>query len=75
MSPGWRDCCDETVSAQGGHGCQRVYALEGVSDGLKVTAGSVIQRDDRFSTRQLPMQPAPVVSCACRRLLKFRRGR
>ncbi|STM31133.1 putative phage baseplate protein [Escherichia coli] len=20
-------CCDETVSAQGGHGCQRVYAL------------------------------------------------
>ena len=39
---------------------------EGVSDGLKVTAGSVIQRDDLFSTRQLPMQPAPVVSCACR---------
>ncbi len=40
---------------------------EGVaSDGLKVTAGSVISAMTWFSTRQLPMQPAPVVSCACR---------
>lgn len=34
-------------------------------------AGSVIQRDDWFSTRQMPMQPAPVVSCVCRSLAQL----
>lgn len=70
------DLCDESRLARhaamkrcprkGATAASGYMRWEGVSDGLKVTAGSVIQRDDWFSTQQLPMQPAPVVSCACR---------
>ena len=61
------DLCDESWLARhaamkrcprkGATAASGYMRWEGVSDGLKVTAGSVIQ---------LPMQPAPVVSCACR---------
>lgn len=39
---------------------------EGVSDGLKVTAGSVIQRDDLIQYTATADATSAVVSCACR---------
>lgn len=45
MSLAGATCCDETVSAQS-TAASGYMRWEGVSDGLKVTAGSVIQRDD-----------------------------
>ena len=61
------DLCDESWLARhaamkrcprkGATAASGYMRWEGVSDGLKMTW---------CSTRQLPMQPAPVVSCACR---------